>query len=339
MRTSLTLRPPRAAPRAALVLAAVAALGTARAAVAQGDAATPDGDRAAALFEARRYAEAKPLLEREAKKDPRDARAPYLLGRIAAVEGDFEGAARWLERAVRLAPDEADRHYHLGIAHGQVAQRGSRLRAFAPAKRCRASLERAVELDPRHLDARLALVRFHLAAPRLVGGSVRRAREHARAIAGASEYRGMIAEGALREDARDWAKASAAYHAAARLHPDSAAAWYALGLMHQRAGHTAEAFDAFERAALANEVETAALYAIGRLAALTGERTERGEEALRRYLATPPVEGSPPLSSAHFRLGTLLERRGRRDLARREYEAALRLEPRGEVREALARVR
>src|SRR5690242_7772025 len=39
-----------------------------------------------ALFEARRYAEARTTLEAAAKADPKDARAAYYLGRIALVD-------------------------------------------------------------------------------------------------------------------------------------------------------------------------------------------------------------------------------------------------------------
>jgi tetratricopeptide (TPR) repeat protein len=290
--------------------------------------------RGVRLFAERRYAEAKPLLAEAGE----DARAQLYLGRIAALEGDFDEAVRRLERAARARGD-ATTYYWLGTAYAQLAQRGSRLRAMGPAKKGRAALERAVALDPRHIDARMALVHFYLVAPGVVGGSEAKGIAQAEEIARLDAYRGHIARGAVREDENDAAGAAREYEAAIRIHPDSAAAYYALGLLQQRARNTDDAFDAFERAARANEVETAALYAIGRLAATTGTRLDRGAEALRRYLATPPLEGSPPLSSAHFRLGSIYERTGRRDLARGEYEAALRIERRGEYRDALARVR
>lgn len=303
-----------------------------------GSAAAQDAlARGMELFTARRYAEARQLLA-SAPAAP-DERAALYLGRIAMVEGDFDAAVRWLERAARADDRDAERHYWLGLAHAQKAQRGSRLKAFGPARRSRAELERAVALDPNGVDARLALLQFYLRAPGLVGGSAAKAEAQQRAIAERSAYRGRIAAAALLEDRKDFAGAEREYLAAAREQPDSAAAWYALGLMHQRAGDRARAFDAFERAARANDVETAALYAIGRLAAETGDRLDRGEEALRRYLATPPLEGSPPISSAHYRLGTIYERTSRAALARREYQAALAIERRGEYEDALRRVR
>lgn len=69
------------------------------------------------------------------------------------------------------------------------------------------------------------------------------------------------------------------------------------------------------------------LYQIGRLAAVSGERLERGEGALREYLAVGPEPNSPSLAAARWRLGMVLERQGRVAEARRECEAALVLDP------------
>ena len=292
-----------------------------------------------ALFTARRYSAAKAVLEAVARGEPREADAPFYLGRIALVEGDVDAAVRWLEAAVRVDGHDAVRHLRLGQAYGQRALRGSRLRALFTAPKARAELERAVALDPDLVEARLALVRYYLVAPSFVGGSLAMAEAQVADLRRRAPYRGHIAAALVLEARHDRAGAEREYELAVREHPDSGAALYALGLFYQRAGRSDEAFTAFEGAVRADSTQTAALYAIGRLAAERGERLGRGEEALVRYLAKPPPEDSPPLSSAHFRLGAIYERTGRRELARRQYEAALRIEDRSEVREALARVR
>ncbi|MDQ3696447.1 MAG: tetratricopeptide repeat protein [Gemmatimonadota bacterium] len=297
-----------------------------------------DVDRGIALFAERRYHEAKSALS-AAAADPQDARRPFFLGRVAMIEGDFDDAVRWLEAAARLDDRTAAVQYRLGQAYAQRAARGSKFRAAFVARKARTALERAISLDPELVDARLALVQFYLVAPGIAGGSTAWARSHVAEIQRRSAYRGHIAAAAVLEDRKNVAGAEREYEAAIRAHPDSAAAIYALGLLYQRDGRTADAFDTFDRAVRADSSQTAALYAIGRLAALSGEQLPRGEEALVRYLAAPPPEDSPPLSSAHFRLGAIYERTGRRELARREYEASLRIERRSEVQEALARVR
>jgi tetratricopeptide (TPR) repeat protein len=82
-----------------------------------------------------------------------------------------------------------------------------------------------------------------------------------------------------------------------------------------------------------------ACYQIGRLAVLSGQRLERGEECLKLYLQRDPKPDEPSLASAHYRLGLLYERKGNRDLARREYSAALEIDSaRDDAREALKKI-
>ena len=62
-------------------------------------------------------------------------------------------------------------------------------------------------------------------------------------------------------------------------------------------------------------------------------------ECLKLYLQHSPKPDEPSLASAHYRLGMLYEKKGSRDLARREYSAALELDAsRRDAREALKKI-
>ena len=58
-----------------------------------------------------------------------------------------------------------------------------------------------------------------------------------------------------------------------------------------------------------------------------GSHLSRAEAYLRKYLSQEPEAGSPPLSAAHWRLGLVLEKEGRKDDARSELQTARRLQP------------
>jgi Tfp pilus assembly protein PilF len=63
------------------------------------------------------------------------------------------------------------------------------------------------------------------------------------------------------------------------------------------------------------------------MSAMTKSNLERGEQALREYLAQPARPGQVSHANAHWVLALIYTARGDRDAALREYEAGLALEP------------
>ena len=109
-----------ARPRA---LSALAAFAVALFAVAaDAGAATCRFDEGSALFEARKFTEARRALEPCAATD---AKANLYLGRASIAEGDFERAIPSLEKAVALEPKSSDAHMWLGRAMAQKAQKAN----------------------------------------------------------------------------------------------------------------------------------------------------------------------------------------------------------------------
>lgn len=321
---------------AALVALVALALGGALPAPAGAQAST---QRGVAQFEGRRYADARGTLSAAFNANGRDARAAYYLGRIALVEGDGEAGATWLERAVKLDGGRSAYHHWLGRAYSRQAVRASRMTQARLAGKIRGSFEKAVALDPDNVDARSDLLSYYVIAPGFMGGSREKARQQAAEIRRRNPLRGRIAFAAVAEDARDMAGAEREMIAATTEHPDSTIGWYTLGGFYTRTGQWDRATAVFERLAKRSG-EGAALYHIGRTASMSGRNLDRGVEALRGYLARTPGDTDPSLASAHYRLGIVYEKQGKRDLARAEYQATLRLDPRqAEAREALGRLR
>jgi tetratricopeptide (TPR) repeat protein len=292
------------------------------------------------LFRSGRFADAKVQLAAAAKADPRDDTAAFYLGRVELAEGDGEAAAGWLERATSLEPRNSGYYYWLGNAYGRQAVRAGRLKQARLAGRIRGAYERAVELDPANLDARSGLLQYYVVAPGFMGGSVSKARQQAREIGRRSVLRGRVANGVIAEREKNAALAEREYAAAVAAAPDSALGYTVLGDLYRRTAQYDSAFATFARMQRALPDEASPLYLIGRTSAVSGQRLDEGAAALRRYLVARRRDTDPPLASAHFRLATIFEKQGRRDLARQEYEAALRFDPeQKEAREGLARVR
>lgn len=95
---------------------------------------------------------------------------PFEHGRNLYEEQRYEDAARAFEAAVAARPADAERHLWLGRAYGRMAERASWFRAMDLARQTRQSLERAVELDPRHPEALEDLADYYRTAPGFLGG-------------------------------------------------------------------------------------------------------------------------------------------------------------------------
>ncbi|HJU66678.1 MAG TPA: tetratricopeptide repeat protein [Gemmatimonadaceae bacterium] len=299
-----------------------------------------NGDGGIASFHAHRYADARRELDAAVRAHPDDARIHHYLGRIAIHETRFQDAIHHLQRAVELEPSVAEHQVLLGRAYGQLAVRSGLTKKFGLAKRARAALERAVELDPASIEARSGLIQFHLLAPGLVGGSSSKARAHAAEIAKQNPFRGALARAWIAEDRNDYDQAAREYRDAISRAPDSLIAYWGLAQLWQRGQRFDSSFALMDGVIQRNPSAMPAYYYYGRAASLSGQHLPEAVAALERYISHEPQEGEPPRSSAHYRLGLVYERMGERDKAKREFETSLRLEPtRGEVKAALRRVR
>ena len=207
------------------------------------------------------------------------------------------------------------------------------------AKKTRVAWEKAVALDPNSLDARDSLIQFYLQAPGVMGGGVDKAREQAAEIRKRDAVRGHIASANIALDQKDPAGAERELKAAIQEAPAEPRPRLSLALLYQEQEKWAAAFDTLEALLKTAPDNYDALYQVGRAAALSGQRLDRAEECLKRYLGHTPGPQSAPLANAHFRLGQVYEKKGNKAQARAEYQAALKLDPRLEdAKKALAKL-
>jgi tetratricopeptide (TPR) repeat protein len=145
------------------------------------------------------------------------------------------------EKVVKELPDSSEAHLWLGRAYGQKAQRASIFSQMGLAKKCKAEFEKAVELDPKSVDARYDLVTYHVNAPGIAGGSFEKARLQAAEIARLDPIRGHIAAALIFAKEKKWPEAEAEYRKALDLKPDSANLHWRLGRLFERQGRKDDA--------------------------------------------------------------------------------------------------
>jgi len=288
------------------------------------------------LFTEGRLAEARAA----ALKFQNKASGAFLLGRLAYEEGEFEEACAWLDRAAQQRPEDPELRFWAGRAHGARARtETSRMRQASEARRAKRLFEATLGLDPKHLGARLALVRFHLDAPALVGGSRAEARRLAKDLTRRNVHAGHRAWAAIYEKEERWSEAAGAYRSAIQSGPGEEEPYLRLIWLHQRRKSFNHALRVASQLSKAIPESVLGFYEAGRTSAFSGLQLEEGKAALSRYLEHRPRPSEPPLSLAHFHLGMIHRHEGHNDLAGTQFRRALTLDPQlEEARRNLAEV-
>lgn len=268
---------------------------------------SPQLSAAIALFDAHRVPEAREQLAALVAREPKNIRALWYLGRCGLKMQNRTEAADALARAAALAPRNDAILADYGTACLlRATELGHTFGAIGFARRGRNALEQAVNLSPDTIAYREGLVQFYTRAPYFAGGDFDRAYAHIAEISKRDPVRGAVIRANTLCSEKRYDEALAACETLLRDQPDS----YLV------------------------------LYTIGRIASETGRNLARGEESLHRCLQLTPKTEEPDHAGAHYRLGLIAEHARRPDDARREYRAALALEPSfDQAADALARLK
>jgi tetratricopeptide (TPR) repeat protein len=280
-------------------------------------------EQAQKLFDAQKYSEAKQIL---VPTGNRHASAALLLGKIALQQNDASKSVEWLEKAVELNPRSSEAYDWLGKAYGTQAEKASKFKQPFLASKTKSAWEKAIALDPNNIDARQDMIQYYLQAPGFLGGSKDKAKEQAVEIRKRSPYRGAFVAANVCVGMKDDACAETELKGLITAYPDSTAGYTSLTAFYANAKQYDKAFAVVEGRLKSKPSDAGSMYSFGRTASMSGQNLDRGEQYLRQYIAAPLPNG-PAVANAHYRLGLIAEKRGAKDVARREYQIALQLKP------------
>ncbi|MCX6641672.1 MAG: tetratricopeptide repeat protein [bacterium] len=303
-------------------------------------AADPQAEQGKKLFEEKNYTAAKNLLESSLLANPGDYEAAFYLGRIAIINDDVEKSIGYLEKAVELHPNDTNYRLWLGNSYGAKAQSAGIFKQASLAGKVKKEFEKAVELDPDNLQARSGLMQYYLQAPGIMGGSDKKALQQAEEIKKRNMAMGCQAYAQIYTKDKKYDLAEKEYLSAIAQCPDSLDLRYGLGFLYQQTEKYDQAFSVYEAVLKEHPENATALYQIGRTASISGQNLERATACLQTYMTMTLKEDEPPLEWAHYRLGTIYEKAGKIDLAKQEYQEALKLKPdQKEAKEALKKLK
>jgi tetratricopeptide (TPR) repeat protein len=295
-------------------------------------------DSPSALLAAGRVDDAISTLSVKLDSAPNDAASYNLLCRAYFAVANWDRAIAACQKAVSLQPNSSEYHLWLGRTYGEKADASSFFTAAGLAKRVRNEFERAVQLDPNNVPARVDLAEFYLEAPGIVGGGQDKARVQADAVARLNPERAHWIQGRLAEKNKDTASAEREYRAAIAASHGGGNAWLNLASFYRKSGRLEEMHDALKKAAAAPPDQPEVLVDAASTLLRANRDLPFATQLVRRYLSATTVEQAPPFK-AHYLLGTILEKQGDREGAAKEYQIALAMaKDFGRAREALNRI-
>lgn len=171
-------------------------------------------EKAEKLFHKQQFLEAKILLEEYLKSNPNHIKTIEYLGDIAGKTKQWDTAILYYKKLKTLKPLAANSHFKYGGVLGMKAKESSKFRALGLIGEVKASFEKAILLDPKHIPARLALIEIYLQLPGIVGGSEAKAKRYANEIAAIEPYEGFLAKGRIEEYFKRYKAAEKNYLAA-----------------------------------------------------------------------------------------------------------------------------
>ncbi len=161
------------------------------------------------LFNQEKYGAAKEIFETILEDNEDLAKAHFYLAKCFLELGDLDEAIDHGEVAVELDDKNAEYHFELGMIYAEDAMDASIFRAPFIAGDIKEQFERTVELDPDHLQGRIALAQFYLQAPGISGGDVDKALEQAKIVATMDEMQGGFLLSQVYIDKENFSKAEA----------------------------------------------------------------------------------------------------------------------------------
>lgn len=262
-------------------------------------------------------------------------------GKQAMVRSEYDRAVRLLETCVKENPQSADAHYWLGDAYGFQARHVSMFAAMSLAKKIKSELDTAVRLAPNHVPAHYLLMGYFLSAPAMAGGDEKKAIDEANLIRKLDPLEGHRAWASVYGHQKKPDQARNELMAGVREFPKSAKAHtqYAANLLAAN-DYRAALFE-LDSAIKLEPNYLPAYFRVGQASAMSGAILPRGEESLRRYLASAASldPNDPPPYRAHYWLGLVLEKQNRNADARKELTESLRISPdQKDAKDALKRV-
>lgn len=167
--------------------------------------------KAEKLFEAENYDQAQAVFESFLKENPTHLKTLEYLGDISGHNKSWDSAIVYYRKLKQLKPSEANYYFKYGGVLGMKARESNKFKALGMIGEVKDSFEKAIELNPKHIEARWALVTIYIKLPSIIGGSESKAIKYSNELLKLSPVDGYLSRGQIDEHFGRYAAAEQQY--------------------------------------------------------------------------------------------------------------------------------
>jgi tetratricopeptide (TPR) repeat protein len=228
----------------------------------------------------------------------KNAQVYALMGRDYYMQGDHKKATESLEKAVAAEPENSEYNLWLGRAFGRRAETSSPFTAPGYASKARQFFERAVELNPRNVEAMSDLFEYYLEAPGFLGGGLDKASTLAERLSKVDAAEGSQAQAKLAERRKEFRSAEEKLRQAIDLAPHQVGRFIDLAKFLVKQGRYQEADQSVARAEKIAPDSPKVIYAKADLYIKSKRNLDVARELLKHYMTLSLTADDPPRSDA-----------------------------------------
>lgn len=258
-------------------------------------AGSPEFERARQLYDITEYDQSLKILQAIPAKD---GPVYELMGRNYLMNGEFKKATEVLEKAVAGNPNSSDSYLWLARAYGRRAETSNPFSAVGHASKARQYFERAVQLNPRNLEALNDLLEYYLEAPGFMGGGLDKAQATVTRIAQVDPSEGHWAQSTLDEKRKEYGSAEEQLRRAVELAPHQAGRFMDLAKFLYKQGRYQEADQTFAHAEQLAPNDVKLMYARAESYVKSGRNLHVAKDLLQHYLKATVSPDDPPKADA-----------------------------------------
>ena len=156
-------------------------------------------EKAEKLFKEEKYSQAEAVFESVLKSNPSDLKTIEYLGDIAGQNKSWDKAIGYYKKLKQFKPSEANYYFKYGGVLGMKAKDSNKFKALGMIDEVKSSFEKAISLNPKHIESRWALIELYIQLPGIVGGSESKAIKYSNELLRLSAVDGYLSRGHIDE--------------------------------------------------------------------------------------------------------------------------------------------